>query len=428
MTPRARCATILVCAGLTSCADGDEPVRLPDPTPVTVPAGTGASLPYAAEDDDGVLVSWVEPSGDGHALRFARWDGTDWTQPRTVAEGRDWFVNWADFPSIRRLPGGRLAAHWLQRSGPGTYAYDVLVTWSDDGGATWAPALRPHRDGTETEHGFVSLFPHGDALGIVWLDGRQYAAAGEAGGSEAGASEAGGSQAGGSGAGHDGHGAPSSEMMVRFTTIAASGVAGEEVELDGRACDCCQTAVAVTSRGPVVFYRDRSPDEIRDISVTRLSGGAWSDPRPVHEDGWHITGCPVNGPAADSRSDVIALAWFTAADGEPRVNVVFSRDAGDTFPLPVRVDDGNPIGRVDLLMLAPDLALVVWLEEAADGGEVRGRLVTAGGRAGPSRTLASTSAQRASGFPRMARRSDDVLLLWTVPGEAPRIEAAALSF
>ena len=29
-------------------------------------------------------------------------------------------VNWADVPSVVRLPGGALAAHWLQKSGAST--------------------------------------------------------------------------------------------------------------------------------------------------------------------------------------------------------------------------------------------------------------------------------------------------------------------
>jgi hypothetical protein len=404
--------SVLPALAVLGCsADAGAPPALPEPQRVSVPAGPGAALPFAASttpagSDGTVLVSWVEPVAGGHALRYASWDG-GWSQPSTIAEGADWFVNWADFPSIIALPDGRLAAHWLQRSGPGRYSYDVLLTWSADGGTSWAPAIRPHRDGTHTEHGFVALFPHGADLGVVWLDGRQFTGPGHE-------------------AGHDGHGDATNEMMVRFTTLAPDGTLGEDVALDDRACDCCQTAVAHSAAGPVVFYRDRSPGEIRDIAVTRMDGGRWTAPRPVHDDGWHITGCPVNGPAADAAGGRIAVAWFTGAGEEPRVNVAFSGDEGVSFTAPVRIDEGEPLGRVDLLLLTPRRALVVWLEHAGDGAELRGRLVDADGRAGPSRTIAATSAQRASGFPRMARRGSDVLLLWTEPGDPSGITAAVL--
>jgi hypothetical protein len=382
------------------------PPPLPEPERIAMPAAPGAALPFASSRGGPVLVSWVEPAGSGHALRYAAWDG-GWSETATIAEGADWFVNWADFPSVVELPDGRLAAHWLQRSGPGRYSYDVLLTWSDDGGVSWAPAIRPHRDGTATEHGFVSLFAAGTDLGIVWLDGRQFQ-----GDSLAGS--------------HDHHAGATSEMMVRFTTLDRSGTLGVDTVLDRRACDCCQTAVARTGAGPVVFYRDRSADEIRDIAVTRLVDDRWTEPLPVHQDGWHITGCPVNGPAADASGDRVAVAWYTGADEAPRVNVAFSTDAGASFSAPIRVDEGNPLGRVDLLMLTPDRALVVWLEHADAGAELRGRLIDVHGRAGPSRALAATSTQRASGFPRMARHGSDVLLFWTEPGDPSHIRAARL--
>jgi hypothetical protein len=396
---------LLVLAGCSADHDAAPP-PLPEPQRIAVPAPPGATLPFASARGNRLLMSWVEPDSSGHALRFAAWDGR-WSEPSTIAQGADWFVNWADFPSVVELPDGRLVAHWLQRSGPGRYSYDVLLTWSDDAGASWTPAIRPHRDGTETEHGFVSLFAVGNDLGIVWLDGRRFQGSSHA-------------------ESHDGHGDATSEMMVRFTTLGRDGELGPDTALDDRACDCCQTAVAQTSAGPVVFYRDRSPDEIRDIAVTRLVAGRWTPPQPLHPDGWHINGCPVNGPAAAASDHSVAVAWFTAADDSPRVNVAFSHDAGASFGAPLRVDEGNPLGRVDLLLLAPDRALVVWLEHAGSGAELRGRIVDASARAGPSRSLAATSSLRASGFPRMARHGSDVLLFWTEPGDPSHIRAALL--
>jgi hypothetical protein len=66
-----------------------------------------------------------------------------------------------------------LAAHWLVKRGSATYAYDVNITQSKDGGKSWSKPIVPHRDNTQTEHGFVSLIPLNDGrLGANWLDGR----------------------------------------------------------------------------------------------------------------------------------------------------------------------------------------------------------------------------------------------------------------
>jgi hypothetical protein len=343
---------------LLAACQGTPALELPEPQPLAVPTGPGAAQPFVAAHGSDIVLSWTEPAEEGHALRFARFDGTDWGPTGTVAVGRDWFVNWADFPSVVAVDENRWAAHWLQRSGPGRYAYDVMLATSADAGASWSAPVRPHADGTETEHGFVSLFPHDGGAGVVWLDGRRFEDTDE--------------------------GPATREMQLRFATVAvaAEPVTGDELMLDGRICDCCQTAVAVTGRGPVVFYRDRSPGEVRDISYTRLMNGAWSQPRPVHNDGWEINACPVNGPAADGRGDDVVVAWYTGAADAPRAYVAFSGDAGDSFTPPVRIDDGNPIGRVDVLFLDGGPSLVVWLERVGEDAEIRGRLVAADGQAG----------------------------------------------
>lgn len=369
------------------------------------PAAPGSGEPNLAVAPDGrVLLSWLEPQGDSaHALRFSVLKGAGWSAPRTVASGADWFVNWADFPSMLALPDGRLTAHWLQRSGPGRYSYDVRIAQSADGGATWSPGVVPHRDGTESEHGFVSMWPAaGDSLGAVWLDGRRYAAP---------------------------EGERTKEMMLLHTRVAADGTLGAEERLDERICDCCQTAVALTSRGPVVAYRDRSADEVRDIYTVRQVDGRWSEPRPAHADGWKIPACPVNGPALAAEGERVALAWFTAAGDTARVRVTFSADAGESWGAPFRIDGGNPAGRVDVEMLPGGHALVSWVERSGggEGAEVRARTVAADGRLGEPFRVAVSVAARASGFPRMVRSGDTVVFAWTHAGEPGGVRAARIA-
>ena len=46
-----------------------------------------------------------------------------------------------------------------------------------------------------------------------------------------------------------------------------------------------------------------------------------------------------------------------------------------TFAKPVQIDDGKPIGRLDVVLLDEQTALVTWLEQTAAGGEIRARRV-----------------------------------------------------
>ena len=96
-----------------------------------------------------------------------------------------------------------------------------------------------------------------------------------------------------------------------------------------------QTAAAVTAEGPIVAYRDRSEGEIRDIYISRLAGGTWSEPAPVHRDNWKIAACPVNGPALSANGRQVAIAWFTAQGEEGHVFAAFSSDPGTARPLAV---------------------------------------------------------------------------------------------
>ena len=369
-------------------------------------AGPGSGQSSLAVDKDGrAYLSWIERLAKGRfALRFAVREGAGWSEPRTIAEGSNWFVNWADFPSLVTLPDGSLAAHWLVKSGPSAYAYDVHVARSFDGGKSWSKPVTPHRDGTKTEHGFVSMFPSADGqLAAVWLDGREMKEGEEHGGAKGSAGE------------DHGHG----QMTLRYATMRRDGQSfkiEDEARLDARVCECCQTSAAVTSEGPIVAYRDRSDAEIRDISIVRLREGRWTEPKTVYVDKWKIDSCPVNGPsiAADRRR--VAVAWFTLADNDtPHIRLAFSADAGENFSQPIKVDDGDPMGRVSVLLLDDASALVLWLERTKTGAEIRARRVQADGTRDPSITVAASGAARSNGFPRMTRSRDRIIFSWTGP-------------
>jgi hypothetical protein len=327
-------------------------------------------------------------------------EGDAWSAPRTIASDESLFANWADFPSVVPLAGGAIAAHWLRKQRGGKYAYNIFVARSSDG-ASWPAGTMPHRDGTAAEHGFVSLVPDASGgLTAVWLDGRMYAGKEE--------------------------GDPSAATQLRAADLGPDGF-GDEMLLDDRVCDCCQTAAVRTRRGMLVAYRDRSPEEIRDIWLARREGDRWSAPYALAADGWEIPGCPVNGPALAARGDSVATGWFTEAGDTARVQVAFSGDGGASFSRPVRVDEGKPLGRVDIAMLPDGGALVVWMEATGDGkATVRGRRVPRDARIDTAFDVATTTAARASGFPRLVATDNALWFAWTSDAEPPRVEVAAL--
>lgn len=370
---------VLLLGSAGSDAGASDRIRV---EPLPSPAAEESLTPFLAGSASGLHLSWLEKTAEGHRLRYSRWDGARFSPPSAIRESDRFFANWADFSSVLPFGEGRLAAHWLEKSASGTYEYDVFIAISEDGGKTWSSGTKPHRDETLSEHGFVSLAREGDGFRAVWLDGRNFR-----------------------------KDAADNEMALISARFDGTAFV-EEAPLDSRVCECCQTAMAPIEGGFFVAYRDRSPEEIRDIGVVRFASGRWSEPRTVLSDGWHLTGCPVNGPQVAAEGNHLALAWFTASRDDPRVQVIFSEDGGETFGAPVRVDSGQALGRVDIELIGSD-ALVTWLGRATRGGEVLARRISPTGEGGESITIARTGADRASGFPRAASYQGAIYVAWT---------------
>ncbi|MGQ0701578.1 MAG: sialidase family protein [Gemmatimonadales bacterium] len=334
----------------------------------------GSGKPFLAPTHaGGLLLTWFEPRDSGRfALRIAERRGGRWSSAITVAERDNFFVNWADFPSVVETSDGRWVVHWLEKTAAKTYAYHVRVSTSADRGRTWTAPATPHRDRSETEHGFVAMLPRSDGgADLLWLDGRQ-AALGPG------------------------------PMSLAAGSIERDGRAGPDRILDTRVCDCCQTALARTSEGLIAVYRDRTVEEVRDIYLMRQVKGGWTDPVPVANDGWVYQACPVNGPAIAASGQDVVVAWYTEGGGSPRVSLARSGDAGARFAAPLRMDDGAPLGRAEVELAADGAAVVIWLERVRDAAAWRVKRVTRDGRVTGSWTLAPVPATRAAGFARAA--------------------------
>ncbi len=350
-------------------------------------------------------MSWVRRSGDVSGLYFSSWDGSAWSPESLVASGDNWFNNWADFPSVVPINGELWAAHWLVQSADQHYAYDVFVALSVDAGITWQPSRKIHSDGTASEHGFVSLYSDEGEAAAVWLDGRNTLLQNVP--------------------------KPERGMTLRSARILPEGFIERPLQVDSFTCDCCGTDVAPTKHGPMVVYRDRSEDEVRDISAAHLTKSAWSAPFQIAPDNWVIEGCPVNGPTLDSLGNRVVVAWFTRAQDRARVNLAWSDNGGLDFFKPVEIASTGTQGRVDVVLISEGQAAVSWLE--VPPGEEQARLMITYVDRDHQVSDALTATEiirlensRSAGFPQMIGFDGQLFFAWT-DSTHKQVFAAALS-
>lgn len=373
------------------------------------PADAGSRYANFYKDDSGMIyMSWtISLEEDVYAIQYSTISGGRWTMPQTVQVSTDFFVNWADFPSVVGKEGEVVAAHWLRKIEGGPYAYNVNIAFPEEQ-FRWTDPITPHLDGTPTEHGFVSMEPLDEETVLaVWLDGRET-----------------------DGRAHHEYEDFSKAMTLRSAEVSADGEISRKRVIDQAVCDCCQTDLVRVDDGYLAVYRDRTEDEVRDISIARydLESGEWSEPVSVWDDEWEIRACPVNGPRIFADGDRVAVVWYTGAGDEPEVRLALSSDGGETFAEPVRIAGAESVGRTDLVMTPEGVTYVSWLENASSNGYVNITKVSPDGEIADSRRVGTTSASRASGFPRITHDEEYIYVAWTQTRPHLRVRTARVAF
>jgi hypothetical protein len=373
------------CSNLTAAPDGTLHLTYSAPSP-------NSQLPTTPR------ALWLASLAPGAAA---------WSAPRVVVSSPLLMENWADFASLCVGTDGALMAQWFQKIPGDTshHAYDGWFSRSTDGGRTWRT---PAPLGKE----FVALAPlsAGRTLAVWLLNTRAHDSHAKARSR------------------HDENAGSPPAMKLLARLLAPDGTSLGDWTIDPDVCTCCQNTVA-TLPGDRVFvgYRGHTPGDIRDnkYAVFDLAARSFTKPATLRDDGWKIAACPVNGPAANAHGDALAVAWFTAAEGVARVFARRSADAGRTFAVPVQIDLGRPMGRVETVMLADASALVLWMElgTAGNAAGIYARRLFPDGKLSAARLVADSTQARSSGFPRAALRPDGrVVMSWTRPSEPTRVQ------
>ena len=350
-----------------------------------------SGAPYLLKSNNNLYMSWTELKNDSVFLYEGKFENDQLVDKNLITKGIDWFVNWADFPSISHNKiNDNMMSFNLKKSSEATFSYDINYHFKKND--KWINKNKLHNDNTFTEHGFVSIQPFKDGFIASWLDGRNTSHEKSS---------------------HNDH--SSGPMSLRSAIVSENGEVIEEFEIDSKVCDCCQTSMTVANGTPIVVYRDRTDQEIRDISISRYIDGSWTNPQLINNDGWVINGCPVNGPNIDSYGDNVVVSWFSASNGIPKVNVKFSNDRGYSFSEKIYVNDLNniPLGRVDVEFIDNDEILISWLSSLDGKGLLLMRKINSKGNLGKITSFENISTQRSTGFPQIEKFKDNIYISWT---------------
>ncbi len=391
---RPRLALTVVAALLGACSQ--PPLGPLEIVALDTPAGEFSGQAHLAASPEGAAVlSWLEPTtGEGMGLMYATLaaDSQTWSAPRMLAEGEDWFINWADLPSVVPMTATTWAAHWLVFR-EDFEGYDIFVAISHDSGASWGEPFVLNTDGTSAEHGFVTLYPHGDDIAAVWLDGRNMVVDGQFV-----------------------YESPTGDMLgtsLRYALFDADGERLMDTSVDDLVCDCCQPDVAFADDEPIVIYRDRTPDEVRDIVVRRMVDGVWQAQQALPADHWTIEACPINGPAIAADGDDVVAAWFSAVDEQPIVHFARSTDGGATFGGAIDVDTEGSFGYVDVELLDNGDGVVSWVRSSGDDLAFATRRISRDGELHPVEIVTMIDLSRPLDFPQMITAGNRLVFLWT---------------
>ena len=94
------------------------------------PAKSPSAEPYLFSAKNGeVYMSWVEQQDEQNLFKFSKLTNGQWSEPLNIASGNTWFVNWADYPMLATDGNENFIAHVLDKSGEGTFSYDVKAIY-----------------------------------------------------------------------------------------------------------------------------------------------------------------------------------------------------------------------------------------------------------------------------------------------------------
>ena len=172
------------------------------------------------------------------------------------------------------------------------------------------------------------------------------------------------------------------------------------------------TAAIQLPSGSAVVYRDRLPQEIRDISLVHLKNDAWSKPSRIQKDNWVMPGCPVNGPSIATNGNIIAVSRFTVIKNKAKIILKLFKDGQVKSGKEIILDENVPVGRC-VTVCSKDSVYNIWIGVDKNQSVLRMAEVSLFGKIKRKMTLVPIDEDRSSGMPRAIFINNYLWVSWT---------------
>jgi hypothetical protein len=340
----------------------------------------------AAIDPSGRLwVAYARPAGAAGQVVLQRSDdgGASW-QPavRVNASTEPVAAEGENRPKIAFGRGGEIYVTWTSPTSE-KFTGDIRFARSLDGGKTWSAPLVVHHDRQLITHRFESLIvdPQG-RLWAAWVDKRDLKVAEDAG-------------------------QPYRGAAIYYTYSDDKGSTwSNDTKLADSSCECCRIALAVNPQGRVAaMWRHVFEPNERDHAFAVLGAQTPAVER-VTLDRWRVDACPHQGPSLAFGPDGTRHAvWFNQVDGQ---GSAFYGQLTKQGPSGVRT---LPAGATHAdVAVAGSRVTVVWKRFDGNVTKIESLLSNDSGRSfasGPTLQTAGDSDQ-----PRLVTSGQRMLLVW----------------
>ena len=109
----------------------------------------------------------------------------------------------------------------------------------------------------------------------------------------------------------------------------------------------------------------------------------------------------------------VAIAWYTAANESAQIKVAISKDVGQTFSNPIKIDNSMPIGRVDIEWIDNENIIVSWIRASEKTSDIIVKVLNILNGEGKEFFVESIPQGRISGYPQMEVVGNKALFAWT---------------